>query len=111
MGVIWLGLRTRRVSKMGNKHRVERPFKYFSFDESPLGKYKQPIKNDQHPGSGYPQTGIDNDDITVYNRLTPGTKKKERMEMKGTGAAENGKKFLVDERERDTFARDRAARK
>ncbi len=92
---------------MGNKHRVERPFKYFSFDESPIGKYKQPIKNDNSTGSGYPVTGVDNDDITVYNKVTPGTKKKERMEIHGYGAAERGRKFMVDNKRRDTGQKQR----
>jgi hypothetical protein len=73
--------------------RVERPFKYFGWDEPPIGKYKQPIKNDNPTGSGYPQEGIDNDNVLVKGRWPSGTKKKHKLEMKGTGAAERGKKF------------------
>jgi hypothetical protein len=83
---------------MGKSHKVERPFKYFGWDEkNPIGKYKQPIKNDDVTGSGYPQTGIDDDDVTVYYKVPTGTKKKQRMEIKGTGAAEKGKKFFEND--------------
>jgi hypothetical protein len=94
---------------MVKKYRVERPYKYFGWDEKdPIDKYSQPKPNDQETGSGYPQTGIDNDDITVFNKITPGTRKKMRMEMRGTGAAEHGKKFLVDERRRSINFRQKA---
>jgi len=76
------------------KDKVERPFKFFGWDENPIGKYKQPIANTDSTGSGYPVEGVDNDNIMVKGRWPTGTKKKTRMEMKGAGAAEKGKKFF-----------------
>jgi hypothetical protein len=80
---------------------VHQVFKYFDVDEpNPIGKYKQPIPNKDETGSGYPQTGIDMDDVLVKGRFMKGTKKKERMEQRGYGAAERGCKFLVDKKRR-----------
>jgi len=69
-------------------------FDYFDVDEpNPIGKYTQPKKNTDETGSGYPQKGIDMDDVLVKGRFMKGTRKKELMDIRGTGAAERGKKF------------------
>lgn len=73
-------------------------YKYFDWDEDPIGKYTQPRKNTDETGSGYPQEGIDNDNVLVKGRWPKGTKKKERMDMRGTGAAEKGKRFMVNKK-------------
>jgi hypothetical protein len=89
---------------MGDKkknHRVERPYKYFGWDEkNPIGKYKQPIKNPDTTGSGYPQTDIDHESTLVKGRWMEGTGYKKRLDMKGAGAAERGKRFMDDDRVR-----------
>jgi len=72
-------------------------FSWFGFDEEPIGKYKQPVANTTPPGSGYPQTDIDMDGVTVKGRWPTGTKKKPRMDMRGTGAATRGKKFYPED--------------
>lgn len=82
---------------MTKKHSVEQPFKYFGWDEDPIGKYKQPISNPDMTGSGYPQTDIDKAGVMVKGRWPAGIKTKKKMEMKGTGAAEKGKKFYEDD--------------
>jgi len=88
---------------MAKKHHVEQPFKYFPFDtKDPIGKFKQPVElSTEGVGNGYPQTGIDNDDVTTYNRVTPWTKKKVREDARGTGAMERGKKFVRDDKFRE----------
>lgn len=72
-------------------------FDWYGPDEDPIGKYKQPKPNSYKPGSGYPQTDIDMDGITVKGRWPAGTKKKARMDMRGTGAATRGKKFYQED--------------
>ena len=72
-------------------------FSWFGFDEEPIGKYKQPVANTNPSGSGYPQTDIDMDGVTVKGRWHTGTKKKSRMDMSGTGAATRGKKFYPED--------------
>ena len=80
---------------------VQQVFKFFDADiEDPIGKYTQPKPNTDETGTGYPQEGIDNDNILVKGRWPKGTKKKERMDMKGYGAAEKGRKFYVDKKHR-----------
>jgi hypothetical protein len=81
--------------KHEKKHRVERPYMFHGWDEDPIDKYSQPKPNDVPTGSGYPQEGIDNDNVLVKGRWPKGTRKKELMEIKGAGAAERGKKFHV----------------
>lgn len=74
-------------------------FKYFDADTpDPIGKYTQPKPNTDETGTGYPQEGIDNDNILVKGRWPKGTKKKELMDMKGYGAAERGRKFHVNKK-------------
>ena len=83
---------------MAKKHHVEVPFKWFGWNEDPIGKYKQPIDNHDPTGTGYPAEGVENHNVLVKGRWPSGTKKKTRMEMKGTGAAEHGKRFMVDDK-------------
>jgi hypothetical protein len=75
-------------------------FEYFGWDEEPIGKYKQPKPNTNKPGNqkdtGYPNLDEDWDDVKVKGRYMAGTKKKTRMDMRGTGAATKGKKFYSD---------------
>jgi len=78
---------------MAKKHHVEQPFKFFGWDEDPIGKYKQPIPNTDPTGSGYPATDVDKDGVMVKGRWPAGVKTKKRTEMKGTGAAQKGKRF------------------
>ena len=78
---------------MAKKHHVEQPFKFFGWDEPPIGKYKQPIPNDAPTGSGYPQKDFDKDNVLTKGRWPSGTGKKTKLTMKGGGAAERGTKF------------------
>jgi hypothetical protein len=97
MVVIWPELKISQ--EVNNMPKIQQPFKYFPIDtKDPIGKYTQPKPNDDEPGSGYPQEGIDNDDILVKGRWPKGTKKKERMEMRGYGAAEKGCKFMINKK-------------
>ena len=75
-------------------------FEYFGWDEDPTGKYKQPKPNTNKLGekSGYPQTDIDMDGIMVKGRWPSNTKKKTKIDMRGYGAAERGRKFYNDDR-------------
>jgi len=73
-------------------------FDYFDVSTAdPIGKYKQPKPNTNPPGkqadTGYPDLGEDWGDVRVKGRYMSGTKKKSRMDMRGTGAATKGKKF------------------
>lgn len=69
-------------------------FKYFDADTpDPIGKFTQPKPCDNDTGSGYPQTGIDNDNILVKGRYPGNTRKKDMVDIKGYGAAERGRKF------------------
>jgi len=46
------------------------------------------------PGSGYPQTDIGKDGVTVKGRWPSDTKQKSYKTMRGAGAATKGKKYL-----------------
>lgn len=58
-------------------------FKFFGWDEDPIGKYKQPEANTHPVGpskdTGYPQTGIN--------------ERVNKVQMRGTGAATKGKTY------------------
>ena len=85
------------VSKMTNKWR---DFEYFGWDEEPIGKYKQPMKNPRFTkGQGYPQDEMDMTGTKTYGRwVKPGSgHKKVKMDIRGYGAAERGRKFYVDD--------------
>jgi hypothetical protein len=80
---------------MAKKHNVERPIKYFGWDEDPIDKYQQPIKlSTADVGSGYPQKDFDKDNVLTKGRWPSGTGKKTKLTMKGGGAAERGTKFM-----------------
>jgi hypothetical protein len=49
--------------------------------------------------NGYPQTDIGKAGVMVKGRWPAGTKQKTYMDMRGTGAATKGKKFLADSAE------------
>jgi hypothetical protein len=83
------------MAKKGN--RSGPAFKYFDVGQDPIGKYTQPIPNNDPPGSGYPQTDIDMDGVKVKGRWPEGTKKKTKMDMRGYGAAERGRKFYQED--------------
>lgn len=46
--------------------------------------------------NGYPQTDIGKAGVMVKGRWPAGTKQKTYADMRGTGAATKGKKFLTD---------------
>ena len=73
-------------------------FEYFGWDEDPIGKYKQPMKNPRFTkGQGYPEDDIDRTGTKTYGRyVEPYGKKKVKMDMRGYGAAERGRKFYDD---------------
>ena len=54
------------------------------------------VKVENMPDAGYPQTDIGKDGIMVKGRWPEGTKMKKYEDMRGTGAATKGKKFLVN---------------
>lgn len=77
-------------------------FEYFDASVAdPIGKYMQPKPNTNKPGeqkdTGYPDLGIDMDDVRVKGRYMEGTKKKTRAMMRGYGAATKGRDFYPDE--------------
>ena len=78
-------------------------FEFFGWDEDPIGKYKQPMKNPRFTkGSGYPEDDVGLTGTKSYNRyIKPFGKKKNRMDIRGYGAAERGRKFYVDDMDRD----------
>lgn len=78
-------------------------FEFFGWDEKPIGKYKQPMKNPRFTkGSGYPEDDIDYTGTKSYNRYAGSNgKKKHRMKIRGFGAAERGTEFYVDDIDRD----------
>lgn len=45
--------------------------------------------------SGYPEKDVGKDDVMIKGRYMPGTRQKRYADMRGTGAATKGKKFLV----------------
>ena len=56
-------------------------FRFFSWDEDPLNKYTQPKPNGDSTGqNGYPEKDVD---VGIT-----------KMDMRGAGAAEKGKKFV-----------------
>jgi hypothetical protein len=77
-------------------------FEYFGWDEDPIGKYTQPKQNPRFTkGSGYPEDDVDREGIKVYGRYVEGRGgKKQRMDIRGHGAAERGTKFFNDELDR-----------
>lgn len=77
-------------------------FTYFGFDEEPIGKYTQPKQNPRFTkGSGYPADDIDREGTKVYGRYVEGKGgKKQRMDIRGYGAAERGKRFFLDTEDR-----------
>ena len=85
------------ASNMTNKWQ---DFEYFGWDEKdPIGKYKQPMKNPRFTkGQGYPVDELDLTGTKTYGRFpAPYGKKKHKMDMRGYGAAERGRKFYVDD--------------
>lgn len=82
---------------MSNKWK---DFEYFSADEpNPIGKYTQPKPNPRAGrGGGYPDDEMDLTGTKTRGRwIEPYGKKKDRMDIRGTGAAERGKRFFVDD--------------
>lgn len=76
-------------------------FKYFGWDEEPLGKYKQPMKNPRFSKTaGYPQDEMDLTGTKSRGRfIKPYGAKKHMMDIRGYGAAERGRKFHTDDEE------------
>lgn len=72
-------------------------FEFFPWSTDPIGKYKQPKPNPHPPGSGYPVTDLEKDNVIVKGRWPSGTKIKGRMDIQGAGAAQKGKKFHEDD--------------
>lgn len=76
-------------------------FEYFSADEAnPIGKYTQPKQNPRVPTGrqGYPSDDIDREGTMTYGRYIKGKgDKKNRIEMRGYGAAERGRKFYDED--------------
>lgn len=58
-----------------------------------MSMYKQPKSVPVLNVAGYPETGVNNDDILVKGKYPPGTKVKTFSTMRGAGAAVKGKKF------------------
>lgn len=86
---------------MANKWR---DFDYFGHDEeNPIGKYTQPKKNPKFTkGSGYPEDDIDRRGTKTYGRYVEGQGgKKNKLKMRGKGAAERGYDFYDDDEPRD----------
>lgn len=79
---------------MSNKWR---DYKFPGWDAKPIGTYAQPVDNTWSPGeqedTGYPDLGVDMDDIWVKGKYPKNTKKKTREMMRGYGAATKGKMF------------------
>jgi len=63
-----------------------------------MAEYKQPksVPVENMPDAGYPQTDIGKNGTMTKGRWMAGTKQKKYEDMRGTGAATKGKKFLVD---------------
>jgi hypothetical protein len=80
-----------------------RDFEFLDWDMDPIGKYAQPKKNPRFTkGQGYPQDEMDLTGTKTYGRfVNPYGKKKEKLEMRGYGAAERGRKFTDDPYDRD----------
>lgn len=79
------------------KKPQQREFEFLPWDTSdPCEKYAQPKPNDVEVGSGYPQTGMNKDNVLVKGRWPSGTGQKEHIDMRGYGAATKGRKFMVN---------------
>ncbi|MEI6478510.1 MAG: hypothetical protein WCO52_06000 [bacterium] len=77
-------------------------FDWFGFDEDPIGKYKQPKQNTNPTKQGYPQDDMNLTGTKSKGRfIDPYGKKKNRMEMRGYGAAERGREFYSDIEDHD----------
>jgi hypothetical protein len=76
-------------------------YKFPEWGKQKMGDYAQPVANTWKPGrqkdTGYPDEGIDMNDIMVKGRYPTGTKKKKLMDIRGYGAATKGRKFHPDE--------------
>jgi len=83
-----------------------RDFEYFGWDEDPIGKYKQPMKNPRTTrGQGYPVDEVDLTGTKTYGRYIKNGvsgEKKERMEIRGCKNTERGKRFYNDYDDRTT---------
>jgi len=85
---------------MSNKWR---DFEYFGHDESPIGKYKQPMENPRFSdGQGYESDELDRMGTKTYGRwIRPlNGDKKERMEIRGCKNTQRGKRFYEDDQDR-----------
>jgi hypothetical protein len=81
-----------------------RDFEYFSADEpNPIGKYKQPEVNPRFTkGSGYPEDDVGLTGTKTYGRyIKPFGKKKLQEEIRGCKNTTRGKRFYVDDMDRD----------
>jgi len=81
-----------------------RDFEYFDADEpNPIGKYKQPMENPRFTkGSGYPEDDVGLTGTKTYGRyIKPFGKKKNQMEIRGCKNTTRGKKFYLDDMDRD----------
>ena len=79
-------------------------FKFLDWDlVDPIGKYKQPMKNPRFTkGNGYPVDEVDLEGTKSFGRyIHPKGTKKPRMDIRGTGAAERGKRFYSDNEDRN----------
>ena len=86
---------------MSNK---QEEFEYFSADEpNPIGKYKQPMKNSRFTkGSGYPEDEVGLTGTKTYGRyVEPFGKKKTQIDIRGCRNTSRGKKFYVDDMDRE----------
>jgi hypothetical protein len=79
-------------------------FEYYGWDEKdPIGKYTQPKKNLRYDkSSGYISDtdggDIDRQGTKTYGRYVKGTgHKKNRMDIRGCGNTERGKRFYIDD--------------
>ena len=78
-------------------------FEFFDWDEDPIGKYKQPMENPRFTkGQGYPQDEMNLTGTKSKGRfIDPYGKPKQKIDMRGYGAAERGRKFYTGDEERD----------
>lgn len=81
-------------------------FAFDGWDDEPIGKYKQPMKNPRFSkGQGYPEDDLDKTGTKTYGRYVEdgySGKKKQRMEIRGCKNTERGKRFYDDNEERTT---------
>lgn len=86
---------------MANHNKNDR-FDYFGWNEDPIGKYKQPKPNSNPTMQGYPQDEMNLTGTKSKGRfIDPYGKPKNRIDMRGYGAAERGRKFYSDAEDRD----------